>query len=343
MKRSQTAVLIATLVLASCGSAGGSDGDATESDGRGSRAATTRCETPTELVRRTDVPVGVLMPSGAPHRQSYASIDELVTVGYTAVSLGFPFYYSSTGEIVYDFDGNADADARQRWEDEIRCTVIEAKEAGLVVAVWGQFIEAGVRGEPGKMNAGVQNAVLDGALALMPEVAALLEELKVEYWSPVSELDKFAGPTGHNEYFAQMVDAGRAAFSGTIYAQPNILDRNGFVAQSIVPEFGEADALGISWISYECEADRMPPGQSLAWADYFVDAAAAQGVSRVFISELGDTRPADESQRPCLNTLIDYWDGMNTGVFLLDMPTDQPGTVRIKDSWQEAVLQERLG
>lgn len=339
MKGSQTVMLLAVFALAACGSPGNSGDGA---DGPGFPASTARCETPVDLVRRANVPIGVLMPSGAPQRQSYVSIDELVTVGYTAVSLGFPFYFSPTGEIVYDFDGNADADARQRWEDEIRCTVIEAKEAGLVVAVWGQFIEAGRRGEPGKMNAGVQNAVLDGALALMPEVAALLEELKVEYWSPVSELDKFAGPTGHNEYFARMVDAGRAAFTGTIYAQPNILDRNGFVAQSIIPEFGEADALGISWISYECESDKMPPGQSLAWADYFVDAATAQGVSRVFISELGDTRPTDESQRACLETLIDYWDGMNTGVFLLDMPTDQPGSVRIKGSWQEAVLQERL-
>lgn len=339
MKRSQTAVLISALVLASCGT-----GDSTSTaGGRDSGASAPRCETPADLIRRANTPIGVLMPSGAPERQSYASVDELVTVGYTAVSLGLPFYYSSTGEIVFDFDGNADADARQRWEGEIRCTVIEAKQAGLVVSVWGQFIEAGRRGEPGKMDAGVQKAVLDGALALMPDVAALLEELKVEYWSPVSELDKFAGPSGHNEYFARMVDAGRAAFTGTIYAQPNILDRNGFVAQSMVPEFGEADALGISWISYECEADKMPPGQSLAWADYFVDAAAEQGVTRVFISELGDTKPADESKRPCLNTLIDYWDGMNNGVFLLDMPSDQPGSVRIKGSWQETLLQERLG
>ncbi|MGA0132691.1 MAG: hypothetical protein ACO3KZ_07940, partial [Ilumatobacteraceae bacterium] len=66
--------------------------------------------------------------------------------------------------------------------------------------------------------------------------------------------------------------------------------------------------------------------------------AAAQGITRVYISELGDTKAADASKRPCLETLIDYWDGATNGVFVLDMPSDQPGGAVVKGNWQEDVL-----
>jgi hypothetical protein len=58
----------------------------------------------------------------------------------------------------------------------------------------------------------------------------------------------------------------------------------------------------------------------------------------VFVSELGDTKSADESARPCVEKLIDYWDGRTSGVFMLDMPSGSPNGASIKDSWQEEVL-----
>jgi hypothetical protein len=77
---------------------------------------------------------------------------------------------------------------------------------------------------------------------------------------------------------------------------------------------------------------------TLGWADFVVQAAAAQGITRVFISEVGSTQAADESKRPCLEKLIDYWDGATNGVFVLDMPSDQPGGAVVKGNWQEDVL-----
>lgn len=349
MKRSARVFITTVLVaaLSACGGGNGGDaggGGSARGDGggngqsdQGDRSAAT-CEAPSDLARRSDVPVGVLMPAGSLQRQSYVSGAEIAAAGLNAVSLGFEFYYSATGELAYDFDGNADDDAKERWKNNLRCNVIEAKQAGLVVAVWGQFIEAGRRGEPSTMPENVKNDVLESAVGLMPEVAKLLEELQVEYWSPVSELDKFAGPTGHNAYFARMVEAGRPHFSGTMYAQPNILQRDGFAAQQLEPDLGGVDALGISWISYECEEGKLPPGVTLGWADFVVQAAAAQGITRVFISEVGSTQAADESKRPCLETLIEYWDGATNGVFVLDMPSDQPGGAVVKGNWQEDVL-----
>jgi len=255
------------------------------------------------------------------------------------VSLGFEFYFTSTGEIVFDFNGNADDNAKEQWKNNLRCSVIEAKQAGLVVSVWGQFIEAGRRGEPGEVAQDVQTKVLDGALKLMPEVGKLLEELQVEYWAPVSELERFAGVANHNTYFPQFVAAGRPHFTGVMYVQPNILQQDGFVMQKIEPNLGGVDALGISWISFECEADKLPPGVSLESADFYIEAGAKQGINRVFISELGGTNATDESAKPCLEKLITTWKGAENGVFLLDMPNDFPNGSQIKDSWQEDVLQ----
>ena len=330
------AIIGAMLISTGCASGDGEQNSSVI--GQGGQSSK-QCESPKDLVRLKNVPIGVLMPAGSLERQSYTSAADLVAAGLNAVSLGFEFYFQPTGEIVFDFNGNADDNAKERWKNNLRCSVIEAKQAGLVVSVWGQFIEAGRRGEPGEVAQDVQTKVLDGALKLMPEVGKLLEELQVEYWAPVSELERFAGIANHNTYFPQFVAAGRPHFTGVMYVQPNILQRDGFVMQKVEPNLGGVDALGISWISFECEADKLPPGMSIDSADFYIEAGANQGINRVFISELGGTNATDESAKPCLEKLIKTWKGAENGVFLLDMPSDFPNGSIIKDSWQEEVLQ----
>lgn len=326
----------AAIAVAGCGGSADSGGQGADQRGRGDSASA--CTVPGDLVRRSDVPIGVLAPSGSLRRQSYTSGADVAAAGLNAVSLGLAFYYDASGGIVFDFDGNADEAAKGRWVEELRCSVVEAKNADLMVAVWGQFIEAGSRGEPGEISPDIQSRVLEGALALVPEIGTILEELKVEYWAPVSELERFAGIANHNDYFPRMVAAGRPVFEGTIYVQPNILQRDGFAAAGVEPDLGGADALGISWISYECEPAQLPPNVSVETADYYLDAASAQGISRVFISELGGTRMSGEEARPCFEQLIERWNGADNGVFVLDMPSDQPGGATVRGNWQEQVL-----
>jgi hypothetical protein len=327
-------VVLTALLAFNVGCAGDGAGEKSAGDGGGRSAR--QCALPDGLERQDGVPIGVLMPAGSADRQSYTTMAEVAAAGLTAVSLGFEFFYTNDGRIVFDFDGSEGDEAKQRWLDSLKCNVIEAKESGLIVSVWGQFVEANRRGEPGEVPEEIRSPLLDGALELMPEIGAVLEELQVEYWTPVSELEKFVGLENHNRYFGKMVEAGRSSFSGLMYVQPNILQRDSFYVQGITPDLGGVDALGISWISYECEEER------LGAADFFLEQAASQEVQRVFISEIGDTRASDEGARPCLESLIERWDGREKGVFVLDMPTTEPGGANIKGNWQEEVLQALL-
>lgn len=320
------AVSTVALVLLISGCSGGSSGSDAENQASG------KCELPNNLTRLNGLPVGVLMPSGSFQQQSYKSASEIVAARLNAVSFGWSFYYTDSGEIVFDFDGSNDEEAKSRWINQIRCSVIEAKEAGLIVSVWGQFQEANYRGEPMGIPEEIRNRVLDQSVELIPEIAKTLEELKVEYWSPVSELDKYAGIDGHNAYFPKMVDVGRPLFNGIIYSQPNILQRDSFFVQNIQPNLGKIDALGISWISYECEPERLRA------SDFFLESAKSQGINDFFVSELGSTNYADETNKACLEKLIEYWGAAETGLFLLDNPPMREGVATIKDSWQEGVL-----
>ncbi len=330
----RTALLVAAVALLAACSDGGGDAAGPGGAGGPGGPGGVACEVPAGLTRSGEVPVGVLLPSGSFERQSYASAQAIADAGLNAVSLGWPFYYTAAGDVVFDFDGSADEQARARWVERVRCSVVAAKEAGLVVAVWGQFQAAQVEGEPGGMPEGIRDRVLEQALALVPEMARVLEELQVEYWSPVAELDKFAGIEGHNDFFARMVAAGAPHFSGTVYVQPNILQQDSFFVQGVVPDLGGVDALGVAWISYECEPEQLRA------ADFFLEAARAQGIDRVLITELGGTRAVDESARPCLEQLIARWEGGTNGVFLLDFPDIRAGASTIAGSWQEDVLRE---
>jgi hypothetical protein len=283
------------------------------------------------LARSAEVPFGVLFPSGSFRFQSYDSAADLAASGLNAVSLGWSILYNRSGEIVFDRDGSASDDAKQRWVDDIRCTVLEAKQAGLIVALWGQFQQVDVDGEPGLIPEDIRQSVLTGALDVIPQMAALAEEMQVEYFSPLSELDKYAGAEGHNAFFPDYVEASRPLFSGTLYAQPNILQRDmSFYEDGLTPALEGIDALGISWISYQCFDDDVSKAQ------WFIDHAREQGVPSVFISEIGDVAASEET--PCLEQLITQWGGDTAGVFVLDSPPMMPNASTIKGSWQEKVL-----
>lgn len=321
------ALSVALIVgLSGCGGPEG-QGEARSGGGPGT------CEIPDSLERLSTTPIGVLYPSGGFDEQSYSSAQEIADAGLTAVSLGWSILYDSDGNIVYDWDGSADDDAKARWISRMQCSVIEAKQAGLVVAVWGQFQEAGVNAEPGLIRDDIREQVLAASVGLIPEMAEAVEAVKAEYYSPVAELDKFGGIEGHNTYFPQYLEAVRPVFSGILYSQPNVLQRDpSFYSEQLTPALEGIDALGISWISYDCAPEDVAKG------DWFVEQAAAQGVTTVYISEIGGVQQAPETQATCMTELIERWGGVENGVFALDTPSMLEDHAFIKGSWQENVL-----
>ena len=92
--------------------------------------------------------------------------------------------------------------------------------------------------------------------------------------------------------------------------------------------------MGISWISYGCFEDDAVKG------DWFIEKAAEQGVTTVFISEIGDVAQSPPTE--CLEELIERWGADSTGVFVLDSPPMMPDAAEINGSWQEDVLRGYL-
>lgn len=291
------------------------------------------CEAPADLARIESAPFGVLLPSGRFEGQSYPSAQAVKDAGLTAVSIGIPFYDTSDGSLVFGRRG----ETKEQWLEQVRCTVLEAKQAGLITLAWGQFVQADAqRGEePMEAPPDVQAKLGPAALELIPELAATLEEAQVEYFSPVSELDKFVGYENANSAFADMVTAARPNFTGKIYAQPNTLSRApSFDSENVPPDFDGVDAMSIAWISFDCRAD------DIARAQWYVDQAKAQGVPEIFIGEIGGTSGGSPADEACLNTLIDTWDGATNGVIALDAPSDMPNAAQVAGTWREELLSE---
>ena len=343
VRRIGSLVLVALLGLAGCQSGsqgptgpGQGDGPGQESGGSERPGDPVACDIPADLDRSSDIPFGVLFPSGSFQFQSYSSAQEISDQGLNAVSIGWGIFYTEDGSIVFDRNGSSDDQAQQRWIQSMQCQVVEAKQAGLVVSVWGQFQQAGVDGEPGLIAEPIRESVLEQSVDLIPLMAEAAEQVKAEYFSPVSELDKYAGIEGHNSFFPRYAEAARPLFNGVLYSQPNILQRDpSFYSEQLSPALGPIDALGISWISYSCFEDDAAKG------DWFIEKAAEQGVTTVLISEIGDVVQSPPTE--CLEELIERWGADSTGVFVLDSPPMMPDAAQINGSWQEDVLRDYLG
>ena len=311
-------LIVGTALLAAC-----SAGDES-SNGEG-------CAPREEPTRLADAPFGVLLPSGGFEGQSYPSAQAVADAGHNAVSIGWPFYFTESGEITFGYRD----ETKEQWLDRLRCTVVEIKDAGLVAIVWGQMVQADLpRGvEPMGIPTDLIDTVGTGVEGLIAEVGAVLEGLQVEYWSPVSELDKFLGYEGHQQFFGRYVEQARSVYTGTLYAQINSLDQNGFTVNRITPDFAGVDTMSIAWISFACREDDMQK------VDWLIDEAEAQGISDRFIGEIGGVTGGSSADRPCMDTLIERW-GSESGVVVLDVPSDLPDASQVAGGWLEDVLLE---
>ena len=73
--------------------------------------------------------------------------------------------------------------------------------------------------------------------------------------------------------------------------------------------------------------------------DWLIDEAEAQGISDRFIGEIGGVTGGSSADRPCMDTLIERW-GSESGVVVLDVPSDLPDASQVAGGWLEDVLLE---
>lgn len=298
---------------ASGGSASGPSGACAPADGATRTGAT---------------PVGVLMPSGYPAVQSYTSAAAVAEAGLNAISLGLPYLYDSDGTIVFDRAGATDDGARSRWLDNIGCLVSEIKSEGLIALVWGQFIDiSNPRGqEPKPPSPELADTLGEQVTALLPDIAAVLEEHQVDYFAPASEADKWLGAAGHQKHYPRWTSAVRPHFSGVIYAQPNMLGDGFGTAPGVEPDLSGVDAVSVAWISFRCDRQQLDEYQA------FLDDVRADGIE-VFIGEIGDVMAGNPGDAACLDTVVDTLDPDGNGLLVLDSPTDMPGGSQVNGTW----------
>lgn len=294
------------------------------SNDRPSSSSTRACAVPAGARRSSEVPIGILMPSGNITGQSYGSAASVKAAGFNAISVGVSFYYDDKGRVSYGRGGQT----KQQWLNEVGCTVAQIKAQGLVALVWGQFqnINQKQGTEPQPVPAKLRKRVAASATAVMADLAKTLEKYKADYWSPVSEADKWLGTAGHNTYFPTWVRIGEKHFKGKIYAQMAL--NNGVTDPAGRPlAMGGADALSIAWVSFQCE------DQMFERPDAMVAQARKQGVSSVFVGEIGGVRAGDPSDAACMTTVVDHFGARDTGVLFLDSPKDMEGGSRVESQW----------
>lgn len=299
--------------------------------GQSNQQSTRACAVPAGTTRSGAVPIGILMPSGNFSGQSYGSPAGVKKAGFNAISLGISLYYDSKGRVTFGRGGQS----KQDWLNEIGCNVAKIKEQGLVALVWGQLQDVNQKAgtEPQPVPAKLRAKVAKATTSVMADVAKTLEKYKADYWSPISESDKWFGAEGHNRYFPQWVKIGSRYFTGTIYAQMAL--NNGVTDRSGKPlQMGGADALSIAWISFECEK------QMYERPDQMVAAARKQGVDDVFVGEIGGVRAGVPADAACMTDVVEHFGARETGVLFLDAPKDMQGGSRVEGQWPAEWLLE---
>ncbi|MFZ9702377.1 MAG: hypothetical protein ACO3BG_04950 [Candidatus Nanopelagicales bacterium] len=320
-------LILAISVLSSCST----DDNSASQNQNGQQQQ--NCELNASVERKMEKPFGVLMPSGDFRSQSYKDPQEMIDLGFNAVSLAYSFYFTSEGKIVF---GRSERDTKDSWLNSIKCNIVKAKNSGLMTLTWGQFEQADLAQgqEPMGVPQNLRETLTVQAIELMPEIAQLMEDLKVEYWSPVSELDKYMGYEIHNKYFPDMIEAGKS-FTGITYAQPMTLSLPpSFFTEKVAPNLGEAKAMSISWISFGCAEDDMQK------AEWVVDQVKKQGINEIFIGEIGGTRNKKDEDLDCFNTFVNKFNGKDFGVLVLDLPDGFKDGSQVKGTWQEQAIRE---
>jgi hypothetical protein len=311
------------------------DGSSSRSQGgsaSGSQGGSASCKAPAGLVRSSAVPFGTRAPGFliSPEDHSYGSAAAIKAKGFNAVNTSFLIPYNTQGELDFSRYGGKAA-----WLCGLARGLASAKKAGLVVLVEGEVQAANAQRdvEPGPVPTALRAKLADQLTSLMPDLASLLEQYKVEYFAPLGESEKWLGVDVTQANYPKWVAATKQNYRGKVFAQlfTGILGQEAFGPLGITPNLTGLDALGIVFGDWKCSAN------SVAYTDAYVSAARSQGIGTILLSELGgSTKPTDAvAAQSCMQSVVDRYGARATGVLFMDNPRNMPGAQVVEGQWPE--------
>lgn len=307
----------------------------TPSSGGSSASSSASCKAPSGLTRSSSIPFGTRAPAflTSPEQHSYGTAAVVKAKGFNAVNASILIPYNSKGEL--DFSREQ---GKASWLCRIGESLVALKKAGLVVLVEGELQSVdNPRGtEPGPVPENLRSAVARSVTGLIPELATLMEQAKVEYWAPLGESDKWLGVDLTQANYPVWAATARQSYQGKLFAQlfTGTPGQQAYGPLGITPDLRNLDALGIVFGDWSCSAN------SLAYTDAYVQAARAQGISTILLSELGGvSRPTDAAAaQACMLAVVDRYGARQTGVLFMDNDKQMPGSQQVEGQWPESFV-----
>jgi len=313
------------------GSSSGSQGGSAS----GSQGGSASCKAPAGLVRSNAIPFGTRAPAFllSPEEHSYGSAAVVKAKGFNAVNVSVMMPYNAQGELDFARQGG-----KASWLCRLGLALALAKKAGLVVLVEGELQDTNAqRGvEPGPVPEALRAKLADQVTSLMPDLATLMEQYKVEYFAPLGESEKWLGVDLTQANYAKWVAATKQIYRGKVFAQlfTGTPGQEAFGPLGITPNLTGLDALGIVFGDWNCSAN------SLAYTDAYVSAARSQGIGTILLSELGGvSTPADAvAAQSCMQSVVDRYGARATGVLFMDNSRGMTGAQVVEGQWPESFV-----
>ncbi|MBU6244159.1 MAG: hypothetical protein KGP12_02985 [Actinomycetales bacterium] len=304
-------------------------------DGSSGSASAASCKPPKGLTRSASVPFGTRAPAFlvSPKNHSYGSAAAIKAKGFNAINTSILIPYNSAGDLDFSREGGKAA-----WLCRLGQSLGDLKKAGLVVLVEGevQAVDNPQGTEPGPVPDAIRAKVAQGISGLMPDLAKLMEQYKVEYFAPLGESEKWLGVDLTQANYPQWAATAKQTYKGKVFAQlfTGVPGQQAFGPLGLTPNLSNLDALGIVFGDWNCSAN------SLAYTDAYVQAARSQGVGTILASELGGTtKPQNAAAaQACMQQVVDRYGTRQTGVLFMDNDQKMPGSQSVEGQWPETFV-----
>ena len=219
-------------------------------------------------------------------------------------------------------------------------TILSYKEEGLAVAIALEPIAVESRGEPGPIPEKLKDTFLEDLNEFLPNILEILEETKVEIFSPMNEQDYKLGIDTASEWGQSVLPIIKETFSGKILWKGSLFEhvsRN----RNIEIDFSGYDIVGFS--AFPFSGINRYPSEINDFIETISEWANEDGVNQIFISEFGSYEPVPISPNDeprAIEIVFEESDSRVDGFFVFDPPRGF-GTA-IKGSILEDVVKEEF-